>query len=78
MPGPNPTRTNIKGILNFCPASASTVFHPLRSSGTTESPEALGLMEELVKEYDINWDNSLPEEAQCIGFVRGYGSAIKW
>jgi sugar phosphate isomerase/epimerase len=26
-------------------------------------------------EYEYNWDNSLPEVAQCIGFVRGYGMA---
>lgn len=25
-------------------------------------------------EYEYNWDNSLPEVAQCIGFVRGYVS----
>jgi sugar phosphate isomerase/epimerase len=25
-------------------------------------------------EYEHNWDNSLPEVAQCIGFVRGYGA----
>lgn len=24
-------------------------------------------------EYEYNWDNSLPEIAQCIGFVRAYG-----
>jgi sugar phosphate isomerase/epimerase len=26
-------------------------------------------------EYEYNWDHSLPEVAQCIGFVRGYGTA---
>ncbi len=25
-------------------------------------------------EYEYNWDNSVPEIAQCIGFVRGYGA----
>ena len=24
-------------------------------------------------EYEYNWDNSIPDVAQCIGFVRGYG-----
>jgi len=28
-------------------------------------------------EYEYNWDNSLPEIAQCVGFVRGYGAAKK-
>jgi hypothetical protein len=23
-------------------------------------------------EYEHNWDHSVPEVAQCIGFVRGY------
>ncbi|HOX04314.1 MAG TPA: sugar phosphate isomerase/epimerase family protein [Candidatus Paceibacterota bacterium] len=26
-------------------------------------------------EYEYNWDNSVPEIAQCIGFVRGFGGA---
>jgi sugar phosphate isomerase/epimerase len=25
-------------------------------------------------EYEHNWDNNVPEVAQCIGFVRGYGT----
>lgn len=29
-------------------------------------------------EYEYHWDNSLPEVAQCIGFVRGYGTAKGW
>ena len=29
-------------------------------------------------EYEHNWENSVPEVAQCIGFVRGYGEAKKW
>jgi sugar phosphate isomerase/epimerase len=28
-------------------------------------------------EYEYNWESSVPEVAQCIGFVRGYGSAKK-
>ena len=28
-------------------------------------------------EYEYNWDHSVPEIAQCIGFVRGYGTAKK-
>jgi sugar phosphate isomerase/epimerase len=26
-------------------------------------------------EYEYHWENSVPEVAQCIGFVRGYGAA---
>jgi sugar phosphate isomerase/epimerase len=29
-------------------------------------------------EYEHNWEHSVPEVAQCIGFVRGYGEARKW
>ena len=29
-------------------------------------------------EYEHNWDNSVMDVAQCIGFVRGYGAAKKW
>jgi sugar phosphate isomerase/epimerase len=29
-------------------------------------------------EYEYHWENSSPEVAQCIGFVRGYGLAKGW
>jgi sugar phosphate isomerase/epimerase len=29
-------------------------------------------------EYEHHWENSTPEVGQCIGFVRGYGTAEKW
>jgi sugar phosphate isomerase/epimerase len=29
-------------------------------------------------EYEYHWANSTPEVGQCIGFVRGYGTASKW
>ena len=29
-------------------------------------------------EYEYHWENSLPEVAQCIGFVRGFGTAKEW
>jgi sugar phosphate isomerase/epimerase len=29
-------------------------------------------------EYEHHWETSVPEVAQCIGFVRGYGAAEKW
>ena len=29
-------------------------------------------------EYEYHWENSSPEVAQCIGFVRGYGTARDW
>jgi sugar phosphate isomerase/epimerase len=29
-------------------------------------------------EYEHNWTTSVPEIAQCIGFVRGYGKSKGW
>ena len=29
-------------------------------------------------EYEHHWENSSPEVSQCIGFVRGYGTAKGW
>jgi sugar phosphate isomerase/epimerase len=29
-------------------------------------------------EFEYNWDHSVPDVAQCIGFVRGYGTAKGW
>src|SRR5208337_2044119 len=29
-------------------------------------------------EYEYHWENSTPEVGQCIGFVRGYGTARPW
>ena len=28
-------------------------------------------------EYENNWDHSVPDVAQCIGFIRGYGACVK-
>jgi sugar phosphate isomerase/epimerase len=46
--------------------------------GILEELKAQGFGGNLSIEYEYNWDNSLPEVAQCIGFVRGYGSAKRW
>lgn len=29
-------------------------------------------------EYEHNWEESVPDVAQCIGFIRGYGAARNW
>ena len=39
---------------------------------------AQGFNGNLSIEYEYHWENSTPEVAQCIGFVRGYGTAQKW
>ncbi|SPE50691.1 Xylose isomerase domain protein TIM barrel [Verrucomicrobia bacterium] len=37
--------------------------------------KAQGFEGNLSIEYEYHWENSLPEVAQCIGFVRGFGAA---
>lgn len=40
--------------------------------------KAQGFAGNISIEYEHNWQNSTPEVGQCIGFVRGYGTAKKW
>ncbi len=40
--------------------------------------KAQGFQGNLSIEYEYHWENSSPEVAQCIGFVRGYGTAKGW
>ena len=37
--------------------------------------KAQGFTGNISVEYEHNWEKSVPEVAQCIGFVRGYGTA---
>jgi sugar phosphate isomerase/epimerase len=46
--------------------------------GILEELKAQGFDGNISIEYEYNWDHSLPEVAQCIGFVRGYGEAKGW
>jgi sugar phosphate isomerase/epimerase len=46
--------------------------------GILDELRAQGFEGNLSIEYEYNWDNSLPEVAQCVGFVRGYGAARNW
>jgi sugar phosphate isomerase/epimerase len=39
--------------------------------------KAQGFQGNISIEYEYHWENSLPEVAQCIGFVRGYGAGKK-
>jgi len=43
-----------------------------------EELKSQGFEGNLSLEYEYHWDNSTPEVAQCVGFVRGYGTAKKW
>lgn len=46
--------------------------------GILDELKAQGFRGSLSVEYEYHWDTSLPEVAQCISFVRGYGTAKKW
>jgi sugar phosphate isomerase/epimerase len=46
--------------------------------GILEELKSQGFEGNLSIEYEYHWENSTPEVAQCIGFVRGYGAARKW
>jgi sugar phosphate isomerase/epimerase len=46
--------------------------------GILEELKAQGFAGNLSIEYEYHWENSSPEVGQCIGFVRGYGTARKW
>lgn len=43
-----------------------------------EELKAQGFEGNISIEYEYHWDNSVPEVAQCIGFVHGYGVAKGW
>jgi sugar phosphate isomerase/epimerase len=43
-------------------------------SGIMDELKRQGFVGNLSIEYEYNWTTSLPEVAQCIGFVRGYGA----
>jgi sugar phosphate isomerase/epimerase len=46
--------------------------------GILEELKAQGFEGPLSIEYEYHWDNSEPEVGQCVGFVRGYGTARHW
>ncbi len=46
--------------------------------GILDELKSQGFEGNISVEYEYNWDNSVPEVGQCIGFVRGYGRAKGW
>jgi len=46
--------------------------------GILQELKAQGFTGNISIEYEYHWENSLPEVAQCIGFVRGYGAGKGW
>jgi sugar phosphate isomerase/epimerase len=46
--------------------------------GILDELKAQGFDGNISIEYETDWESSVPEVAQCIGFVRGYGTAKGW
>jgi len=46
--------------------------------GILNELRAQGFAGNISIEYEYHWENSTPEVGQCIGFVRGYGTAKEW
>jgi sugar phosphate isomerase/epimerase len=45
--------------------------------GILDELKSQGFQGNISVEYEYNWDNSVPEIAQCVGFIRGYTTAKK-
>lgn len=68
---------HLKDLNEFGKGNAHDVPYGMGVSGVTETLDELkqqGFGGNISIEYEFNWDNSVPEIAQCIGFVRGYGA----
>lgn len=68
--------SHLKDLHEFSPGGHDMPF----GQGVSDIP---GVLDELRRqhfdgnisiEYEYNWDHSVPDVAQCIGFVRGYGA----
>jgi sugar phosphate isomerase/epimerase len=46
--------------------------------GILSSFKDMGFNGNISVEYEYNWEHSVPEVSQCIGFVRGFGQSKGW
>ena len=44
--------------------------------GILDELKQQGFSGNIAIEYEANWENSLPDVAQCVGFVRGWGAGV--
>lgn len=72
--------THLKDLNEIGPGAHDVPF----GTGVSDIPALLhelkvqGFAGNVAIEYEYHWENSTPEVGQCIGFVRGYGTAQKW
>ncbi|MBA4148561.1 MAG: sugar phosphate isomerase/epimerase [Verrucomicrobia bacterium] len=73
--------THMKDLKEFGKVSSHDV--PF-GTGVSDIPAILNELKDMAfdgnisVEYEYNWEHSVPEVAQCIGFVRGYGMGKNW
>jgi sugar phosphate isomerase/epimerase len=72
--------SHIKDLNEMAPDAHDVVF----GTGVADMPAILTELKaqhfagNMSLEYEYHWENSAPECGQCIGFVRGYGTAQNW
>jgi sugar phosphate isomerase/epimerase len=78
----------LKGRIISCHLKDRPVFGELKPDAVygTGVSDVKGMLDELKRqkfsgnisiEYENNWEHSVPDVAQCIGFIRGWGAAAK-
>jgi sugar phosphate isomerase/epimerase len=72
--------SHLKDLNEMAPGATDVPY----GTGVSDIPALLkelkdqGFEGNISIEYEIHWENSTPEVGQCIGFVRGYGTAKGW
>lgn len=69
--------THLKDLNEFGKAEAHDVPYGMGVIGIPDILNELksqGFAGNVSIEYEYNWDASLPEVAQCVGYIRGYGA----
>jgi sugar phosphate isomerase/epimerase len=73
--------SHMKDLNEFGKRDAHDLPYGLGVSGIADVLNAFkdhGFDGNISVEYEYNWEQSVPEVAQCIGFVRGYGTGKHW
>ena len=72
--------SHLKDLNEMSPEAHDVPF----GAGVSDIPailselQAQGFTGNISIEYEHHWENSTPEVGQCVGFVRGYGTAKQW
>jgi len=72
--------SHLKDLQEFGKVEAHDVPYGTGISGIPEILDELkaqGFAGNISIEYEYNWEHSMPDVAQCVGFIRGYGAQKK-